>query len=127
VTEDPAEHIEFVSFFALAKTQRGAETIKLVGLNRSPLEDERSQWLVRINALLLLCLMPQFQTQARSLLIWSMQDDAPYAAMTRCYLADKAPRLANPQQPHLRIELENPVDRIQCLVEDNAAILQNLP
>jgi uncharacterized protein (TIGR02646 family) len=127
VTEDPVEHIEFVDFIALAKTQRGAETIRLVGLNRSPLEDERSQWLVSVNALLLLCLVPQFKTQARDLLIWSMQDDAPYAAMTRCYLAQKTPRLANPQQLHLRIELEDPIGRIQQLIEENTSILQDLP
>lgn len=124
--EDPDEHIEFVNFLALAKTPRGEKTIRLVGLNRSPLEDERSQWLIRLNALLLLCLHTEFREQARKLLIWSMQANAPYSAMARCYLSRKAPRLAEPDRPHPWVDVADPLKEIDRLIVEHSSRLKEL-
>ena len=124
--EDPYHHIEFVGYVPLALTQRGAETIRLVGLDRTPLEEERSRWLTYINILLLLCQTDELRAEARELLIWTMQADAPYASMTRCYLRQKAPRLANPAQPHPSINPHDPLVRIQQLVQTYAPMLQDM-
>jgi len=124
--EDPAQHIEFFGYVPIPLTKRSEETIKLVGLDRSPLEDERSRWLLYINALILLCCVDEFRTEARELLLWCMQDDAPYAAMTRCYLRLRTPRLANPTQPHTPISPQDPIRRIQRLTDEAASMLQNL-
>lgn len=126
-TEEPNEHLEFVGYVALPKTERGKKTIGLIGLNRSPLEAERSWWLVQINHLLLIWThLPQQRQEARELLIWSMQDDAPYAAMTRCYLRDEAPRLANPEQPHPRINPKDPIARMNLFVEESRRLRLDL-
>jgi uncharacterized protein (TIGR02646 family) len=53
-SEDPREHISFLRHDVVSKTHRGEETIKLVGLDRSPLTDQRSEWLMVIDALLVL-------------------------------------------------------------------------
>lgn len=126
VNEDPSAHLEFSGYIPAPKTRRGAETIKMIGLDRSPLEEERSRWLWHINILLCLCTVPEFHTEARALLIWAMQNDAPYAAMTRCYLREKAPRLANPAQPHPPIRPHDPIGRIQWLIDENISKLQSL-
>jgi uncharacterized protein (TIGR02646 family) len=125
-TEDPEEHIEFERFLILAKTERGQETIRLVGLDRSPLEDERSHWLLHIDALLLLCLNPECRVEARNLLIWCMQDNAPYSAMTRCYLEQRAPKLAHPVLPHPNIDLNEPIHRMEQLLEEYRPFLQDI-
>jgi hypothetical protein len=54
-SEDPAAHVEFRGAMAAYKSRRGEVTIDLVGLNRSPLEDERTRWLLQVEVLLLLC------------------------------------------------------------------------
>jgi len=119
--EDPTAHLDFSGTRMLAQTRRGEETIKLIGLNRSPLEDERAQWLMTINILLLLlCRVPEAYVETRDLLIWAMQADAPYSAMTYCYLHQKTPRLANPDNPHSPVTLHNPKERIAGLVEQYA-------
>jgi uncharacterized protein (TIGR02646 family) len=127
--EDPELHIEFIGYVPVPKTRRGTETIQLIGLDRSPLEDERSRWLSYINGLLLLCISSanaEFRREARELLIWSMQDDAPYAAMVRCYLRARTPRLANPPQSHLPVRLDDPIGRIQQLVDILFPVLQEI-
>ncbi len=124
--EDPSNHLNFVGAQVRGKTHRGKETIGLVGLDRSPLEDERTQWLMVINFLLLLFCVPKTSAEARSLLIWAMQADAPYAAMTRCYLRRKTPRLANPELPHPLITLHDPQERIADFVQEHADQLYNL-
>jgi uncharacterized protein (TIGR02646 family) len=124
--EDPSRHLDFSRAYALAKTRRGAETVELVGLNRSPLEDERALWLMTINALLLLLQSPEASAEARKLLIWAMQADAPYAAMTRCYLQKLAPQFANPAKPHAAVALRDPRERIASLVEQFVDQLQGL-
>lgn len=123
--EDPSMHLDFSGARVLGKTHRGEETIKLVGLNRSPLEDERALWLVKINLLLLLlCCVPEASAEARELLIWAMQADAPYTAMTRCYLRQKTPRLADPEIHHAPVTLHDPQQRTVGLVEQYAGQLQ---
>ena len=128
-SEEPESHIEFVGYVPVPKTRRGAETIQLIGLDRSPLEEERSRWLNQINGLLLLCGSVESAAsrhEARELLIWSMQDDAPYAAMVRCYLRARAPRLANPAQAHPPVRLRDPISRIQQLVDTLFSVLQEI-
>ncbi len=125
-SEDPELHIEFSGYVPAPLTQRGEQTIKLIGLERSPLEEERSRWLTHLNALLLLCCTKEYRAEARELLIWAMQDEAPYAAMARCYLRHKAPRLANRTQPHPRVSPQDPIRRIQRLVDQYVSVLQDL-
>lgn len=126
-TEDPNENIDFLGAQILDKTLRGAETIKLIGLNRTPLVEERAHWLMTINfLLLLLCGMSEIYTEVRELLIWSMQPDAPYTAMTRAYLRRKVPRLANPDTPHPSLEPRNQLERIINLVDRYQNQLQEL-
>jgi uncharacterized protein (TIGR02646 family) len=115
-SDNPAVHIDFAGARPLALTERGHETIRLLGLDRAPLEDEREKWLTLIRALLLLAKPPSACREARELLIWSMQSDAPYSAMTRRYLHEQAPRLATPKVPHPRIEVTDAVQRICELV-----------
>jgi uncharacterized protein (TIGR02646 family) len=125
--EDPSMHLDFRGTQVLAKTRRGEETVKLVGLDRSPLEDERALWLIKIDLLLLLlCCAPEASAEARQLLIWAMQADAPYSAMTRCYLRQKTPRLASPETPHAPVALHDPQERISNLVEQFVDQLQGL-
>jgi len=124
--EDPSMHLDFLRARVLGRTRRGEETIKLVGLARSPLEDERALWLMKIDLLLLLCCAPEASAEARELLIWAMQADAPYAAMTRCYLRQKTPRLADPETPHAPVTPHDPQERIVGLVEQYTDQLQEL-
>jgi uncharacterized protein (TIGR02646 family) len=125
--DEPSIHLDFLAAHVLAKTHRGEETIKLVGLDRSPLEDERAQWLMVVDALLLLlCCAPKASSEARQLLIWTMQADAPYSAMTRCYLRQKTPRLADPDTPHHPVTPGDPQERIAHLVEQYADQLRQL-
>lgn len=124
--DEPSLHIDFVESFAIEITERGKKTIDLIGLARSPLEEERSRWLDRIKQLLLLATIPQFRQIAREYLIWALQPEAPYTAMTRSYLLDKTPRLVNPIIPHPHVDLADGVVRINQLIDDNLEILQEL-
>jgi uncharacterized protein (TIGR02646 family) len=126
-SEDPADHLDFFEAQILDKTLRGAKTIQIIGLDRAPLVEERARWLMTINLLLLLvcCVRPAY-TEARQLLIWAMQSDAPYAAMTRAYLRRKVPRLANPDTPHPLIEPHNQREHIINLLERYRDQLQEL-
>ncbi len=110
----------------LAKTVRGQETIRLLELNRIPLQEERARWLILIDSLLLLCCILDTLPQARQLLIWTMQPDAPFAAMTRRYLSQKIPRLAHPELPHPFVELHDPVEQIIDLVEQHQEQLDQM-
>lgn len=127
-TENPNENIDFLGAQILDKTPRGAETIKLIGLDRTPLVEERARWLMTIEFLLLLmiCHLPEIKQEVRQLLIWSMQPDAPYTAMTYSYLRNKAPGLANPKVPHPFVEPHNQLERIANLVEQYSDQLSEL-
>lgn len=124
--EEPGEHLDFFGAQMGYKTERGQSTIKLIGLDRVPLLDDRAFWLNTINSLLLLLLIPEASHAAREFLIWAMQADAPYAAMTRAYLHSKVPRLAQPALPHPFVQLEHPLQAIARLVEQYAEQLQQL-
>ena len=56
--------------------------------------------------------------EARQLLIWCLQEDAPFCAMTRAYLAREAPKLANPVRPHPRVSEADGLNRIAQLVAE---------
>ncbi len=125
-TDDPAEHLAFLGATVVARTDRGEKTRLLLGLHRSPLEDIRSRWLMQIDALLLLAVAEPTRQEARKLLIWSMQADAPYSAMTKTYLEAKAPKLARPRRPHPEVRLEEPMKQLRHLVERHEAELRSL-
>jgi hypothetical protein len=87
----------------------------MLKLDRSPLEDQRQIWLTSIQALVLL-LLGDAKADARQLLIWAMQPNAPYSALTRSYLATNVPRLADPASPHPWVEVEEPRRKIAALI-----------
>ena len=113
--EEPSEHLEFVGVQAASKTVRGDETVRLVNLSRSELEDQRRIWLLLVDALLLLLKIPEAREDARMYLIWVIQDAALYTAMTRCYLSEINPEFVRGQHP--RISLDEPVKQIRRLTE----------
>ena len=119
-SEDPRGHIGFRRNLIFASSKRGDETIKLVRLWRRDLERERGFWLLQIDVLLLLAVNgqdPDVRRESRNCLIWAMQDDAPYAAMTRDYLCEVCPALAKPQVPHTTIAGIGVQERIYELVQ----------
>lgn len=116
-SEDPTAHIEFLREHILGKTERGEKTIELIGLDGSPHTDERASWLSTVEKALLLCLVPEAREVARRFIIWAMQPDAPYSAMTRRYLRERAPGLTDPVIPHPHVEFEEPLKQIAELVE----------
>ena len=42
--EDPREHISFVNGYPKGLSERGCQTIKLLGLRRTKLEEQRQEW-----------------------------------------------------------------------------------
>jgi hypothetical protein len=63
---------------------------------------ERASWLNLVRVLLLLWVGSddnRVRAWCREHLIWTIQDDAPYAGMTRTYLDEKCPKLASPAVP----------------------------
>jgi hypothetical protein len=62
----------------------------------------------------------------RERLIWSMQDDAPFAGMARAYLGEKCPKLAKPAVPHRRMEERNRLERIREMLERQVSKLKRL-
>jgi uncharacterized protein (TIGR02646 family) len=118
VYEDPAQHLGFLNSQILYKTDRGHKTIRRIRLDRIALQQRRSEWLITIRLLLLLWLkVPEASSTARDLLIWAMQADAPYTAMTRAYLNQVTPKFANPVVPHEVIHVDESFEIIRALVE----------
>lgn len=114
--EDPANHLYFVNSLVFARTQRGERTIDLIDLKRSPLEDERVKWLSYIRILLLLLYLTNgVESDVRNLIVWCMQDEAPYTAMNRAYLREYVPLLAAEVHPH--VDIRDPITQIENLVE----------
>lgn len=123
-SEDPTPHFGFVRAEMLPLTKRAEESMRLVNLHRLDLLEVRAQWLMQIDLLLLLILyVPPIRDEVRTLLIWAMQPDAPYAAMTRAYLTEKTPKLANPPEPHAPVDLADPLDRIVELMNQHSQSL----
>ena len=128
-TEDPAPHLDFLGAIVIGLSQRGDETIRLVALDRSPLLYERAAWLLHVNTLLLLACRAdkeEIRKETREHLIWTMQEDAPYSAMTKAYLAAKAPRLAHPDSPHSQVDGTDRMNGIESLVKRYSADIKNL-
>lgn len=97
-------------------------------LDRPFLRSERESWLNVVCCLLLLWAVgdeENVRQACRAHLIWTMQDDAPFAGMTRAYLGEKCPKLAYPIAPHQRLEEGDRLEQIRKLVEQHTAILQN--
>ena len=118
----PEQHFGFRRNIIFELSDRGKATIQLVCLDRRDLESERGAWLLQIDALLLLAIRAEsadIRRESRAYLIWAMQDDAPYAAMTRRYLAEICPKLANPQIPHEHVVGEDIRRRIAILVANH--------
>jgi uncharacterized protein (TIGR02646 family) len=121
--DNPDEHIGFAREHVAGLTRRGAETVRIVGLDRGPLEDERARWLLHVDALLLLAIAPAKLGEARDLLVWCLQDEAPWAACTRAYLRTRAPKLL--RAANVRIA-GDPVQRITALVDARREELEGL-
>jgi len=124
--DEPRSHISFRRNFVFGLSDRGNATIRLLELFRRDLEKERGSWLLQIDALLILTVHAQDANvcrASREYLIWAMQDDAPYTAMTRQYLTEVCPQLANPPAPHPLVVGEEIKQRIADLVvgHQNAA------
>jgi uncharacterized protein (TIGR02646 family) len=120
--DEPGEHLLFHRQEVEGLSDRGRETVRLLGLNRSPLFRERASWLVKVEALLLLASCAKekrVQSEARQLLIWCLQEDAPFCAMTRAFLCHEAPKLASPVQPHPKISEEDGLNCIARLVAEH--------
>jgi uncharacterized protein (TIGR02646 family) len=114
--EDPSEHLTFDYGMILSLTDRGRDAIRKVKLDRSPLVKARDRQLMWIDSLILLCFeVPQASADARDLLIWARQDEAPFAAMTRIYLRDLEADLNLPPVNHPRVQIEEPMQRIRAL------------
>jgi len=64
--------------------------------------------------------------EARRLLVWSLPENAPFCAMTRAFLADQAPKLANPAQPHPWVSEADGTKRIAELITAHREEIQRL-
>ena len=125
--DDPRAHVGFTGPYAVGKTDRGEKTVSLVGLDRPALEEQRQMWLLTIDCLLLLVLRAEdARVDARRLLIWAMQPDAPFSSMTRDYLSEKTPILANPPEPHPTVHLLDGTRVIGDLIQQHSFSLRLL-
>lgn len=128
-TEDPSPHLCFLGPSPRGITTRGKKTVELVKLDRQALRDDRASWLGNVQKLLLLLAgseEEEVRRECREQLIWALQDDAPYTGMTRAYLGEKCPKLANPKIPHLRLAEADRHERIRELVEQRTQRLKHL-
>jgi uncharacterized protein (TIGR02646 family) len=117
--DEPRNHLRFRRNIILPLSNRGNETIRLVGLTRHDLEMERGSWLLQIDTLLLVMVFVgdiDVRRESREALIWAMQGEAPYAAMTRQYLTERCPEFANPPVPHPLVVHEDMQQKIAGLV-----------
>lgn len=117
-TEDPTKHLDFALNVIGGKTKRGWETIRLAGLRREALETQRSIWLTKVDVLLLLTRDAGTRQEARDLLVWCANSEAPWTACVRAYLGVLAPKLLS--APPVSIG-GDPVQRIRDLVEKHKA------
>lgn len=127
--EDPSPHLCFVGPLLRGLTKRGKKTVELVELDRQALRDEREFWLGVVHTLLLLWVESaddKVHQECREHLIWAMQDDAPFAGMTRAFLGEKCPKLKNPAIPHPLLAEDNHRERIRELIENRASQLKEL-
>ena len=127
--ENPSPHLCFLGPRLRGITRRGKQTVELVELDRQSLRDDRESWLVLVQILLLLLVETEdeeVRRECREHLIWTLQDDAPYTGMTRAYLGEKCPNLANPEIPHLRLIEGDRRERIRELVEQRTPMLKHL-
>ncbi len=125
--DEPGEHLDFLRAQILSRTNRGEKTVQEIGLNRESLTANRARWLMTVDLLLLLaCCVSEAHTGARKLLIWAMQPEAPYTAMTRAYLQRNAPKLAASNTTYPFVEEHRQLERIAELVAQYHEQLQQL-
>ena len=127
-TEDPSPHLCFLGPSPRGITKRGKKTVELVKLDRQALRDDRESWLDLVRTLLLLLVESEderVRRECREHLIWTLQDDAPYTGMTRAYLGEICPKLANSKIPHLRLVEGDRRERIRELVEQRTSMLKH--
>lgn len=117
--EDPAQHLRFEGCLIFGQEPRGTETIRVFHLSREDLYTARNLYLLLVEqALNQMARTKEEKTslehqQARQLVIWAMQPEAPFAAMTRHYVGHRAPKLAHPATPHPYV----PFAAVRALVE----------
>jgi uncharacterized protein (TIGR02646 family) len=127
--DDPSEHLCFAGANLRGITKRGRKTVKLVDLDRQPLRNERALWLSLLNSLLLLWAQSADESvrrECREHLIWALQDDAPFAGMTRTYLAEKCPKVAAPSVLHAQLEEHDRLHQMNRLVKRHAEDIRQL-
>lgn len=121
---DPGQHLQFQRALVVPLTERGRQTIDLVGLDRSPLEDQRASWMRTLDCLLLL-LLGEARDEARALLMWCVSVTAPYSAMSRAYLSSRVPKLVAKAHPNAP-EPKDVHQRLADLVARHASTITNL-
>jgi hypothetical protein len=127
--DEPSEHLTFSSARVVGLTSRGRVTAELLGLDRGPLEDQREAWLQQIGLLMLLLLRTADEhdrKQVRDFLIWSLQDSAPYCAMTRAYIAEYAPALVESARASGPVPLPDARRRLAAMLRNKAEALRDL-
>ena len=96
-SEEPRQHIRFRGSASEPLTERGRETIRVLGLDRSDLEEDRREKLDSLDKLKLIAGLGEkvdreWVEQARKLLEGAVLPDARYSSMARCFLKpDNAP------------------------------------
>ena len=127
--DDPIGHVEFCHTMIEGISIRGWRTIQLLDLQRVPLTRERGSWLIKIDILLLLAALAidaNVKTESRRLLLWSMQADAPYSAMTKRHLRRRAPKLAQPAVPHPHISEDDAHSKLRGFIAKHRDLIVGL-
>jgi hypothetical protein len=127
--EDPAAHVYFVGPRIRGLTKRGTKTIEIVDLDRPDLRSDRGSWLVLVYAILLLWMessKEEVRQQCREHLIWAMQEDAPYSAMTKALLVDKCPNFARPLSPHPHVDGDKREEQMLSMIKATGPKLASL-
>ena len=90
-SEEPRQHIRFRGSASVPLTKRGRETIRVLGLDRSGLEEERREKLASLDNLKLIAGLGEkvdreWVERARKLLEGAVCPDARYSSMARDFL-----------------------------------------
>ena len=90
-SEDPRQHIRFRGSASEPLTKRGRETIRLLGLNRSDLEEDRREWLAILSTFQSILRLGEevdgeLLEPTRDRLERAVRPDAKYSSMARYFL-----------------------------------------
>ena len=90
-SEEPRLHIRFRGSASVPLTERGRETVRVLGLNRSDLEEDRREWLAILDTFQLTLRLGEkvdreLLERARNFLECAVRPDAKYSSMARYFL-----------------------------------------